>query len=292
MTARRLEILSAVPTPFDADGSVDESAARGLYERLSPVVDGLFVGGTTGEFPALDDAERTRLVPLAIAAVGSDRVVANVGAASARQAVGLARAAAEAGATRMAAITPFYLAASIEGCIRYYASIKDAAPDVALYAYAFPDVAGTELPPDALGRLADVGVEGIKTSGAAAARVEEYVATAPVGFAVWSGNDADMPRLAACGARGTVSGVSSVAPAPFARLSRALADGDDVAAARLQREVAELVALLGPSIARLKAGLTALGMPMGECRMAIDAPDADLLARIHAVTSRSLGISA
>ena len=51
-------VYSAVPTLFSGDGELDRDANRALYKLVAGLVDGLFVAGTTGEFPALDDAER------------------------------------------------------------------------------------------------------------------------------------------------------------------------------------------------------------------------------------------
>jgi 4-hydroxy-tetrahydrodipicolinate synthase len=280
MTNLPLEILSAVPTPFLPDRSLDIPSLRALFDRLEPAVDGLFVSGTTGEFPALTDEERRTILELALAAVGPERVVAHVGAATAHHASALTRAAVASGALRVAAITPYFLTASTDGIVRYFEEIVAAARGVAVYAYVFPDVAGTDLAPSEVPLLAEVGVSGIKVSGLASGRVADYVANAPEGFAVWSGNDADLPRLAACGARGTVSGVSAVLPEPFVRVREALHSQDTAVVEPAQRYVEELVALLGPSIARLKAGLAAQGLGSERCRMSIDRPDPVLAARI------------
>src|SRR5438094_783291 len=104
-------VLSAVPTLFDADGEVDPGANQALYKLVAGLVDGLLVAGTTGEFPALEDAERLSLFELALAEAGPDRVIAHIGAPDARHAIRLARAAVTLGATRIAAITPYYLPA-------------------------------------------------------------------------------------------------------------------------------------------------------------------------------------
>jgi 4-hydroxy-tetrahydrodipicolinate synthase len=280
-----LEILSAVPSLFQSDGSPDRTAQRALFDRLEPLVDGLFVGGTTGEFPALTDAERLDQFTEALTVVGPARLVAHVGAASARQAAGLTRNAVAEGVTRVAAITPYYLPATIVGTLRYYERIVEAAGGAAVYGYLFPDVAGTDIPPMAVRRLADVGLRGIKVSGGASGRVAEYVAAAPTGFLVWSGNDADLPRLARCGARGVVSGVSAVAPQPFVRLRDALRHGRQEIAEASQAEVVRLVSLLGPSVARLKAGLAALGQGHPHCRMAIDEADSAIKAEIVGVVT-------
>ncbi len=104
-------VFSAVPTLFGPDGELDPGANRALYKVLAGQLDGLLVAGTTGEFPALDDAERLSLIELALAKAGPERVIAHIGAPDARHASRLAQAAVALGATRIAAITPYYLPA-------------------------------------------------------------------------------------------------------------------------------------------------------------------------------------
>ena len=78
------------------------------------------MAGATGEFPALDDAERLALIELALAEAGPERVIAHIGAPDARHAARLARAAVGLGATRLAAITPFYLPARPDELSAHY----------------------------------------------------------------------------------------------------------------------------------------------------------------------------
>lgn len=264
------EILSAIPTPFTPDGTLDLPAFRANLDRLVSSVDGVFVAGTTGEFPALDDAERLLLFEAALAVFGPDRVVAHVGAATTRQAAELLSAAIAIGAARFAAITPYFLAASTSGVAAYYRHLKDIAGQRALYAYVFPEVAGTDVLPDALHALVEAGIDGIKVSGRASARVREYLAAAPEGFALWSGNDADLPAVLEAGGRGTVSGVSAVCPRPWAAFRDAAQTEDLTARADAQRRIEALVPLLGPSITALKYGLDHLGLTGGSVRMSID----------------------
>ena len=72
-------VFSAVPTLFSSDGEVDTGANRALYKHLAGLLDGLFVAGTTGEFPALDDAERLSLIEVALAEAGPGRVIGLIG---------------------------------------------------------------------------------------------------------------------------------------------------------------------------------------------------------------------
>ena len=118
------------------------------------------MAGTTGEFPALEDAERLSLFELALAEAGPDRVIAHIGAPDARHAARLARAAVALGATRIAAITPYYLPARPDELAGHYRRIRDAAPGAELYAYIFPERTGLPVPPPLFAQVAERGGPG------------------------------------------------------------------------------------------------------------------------------------
>ena len=173
-------VFSAVPTLFSSDGEVDTGANRALYKHVAGLLDGLFVAGTTGEFPALDEAERLSLIELALAEAGPDRVIAHVGTPDARHSARLARAAAALGATRLAAITPYYLPARPDEVCDHYRRIRDAAASAELYAYIFPERTGLRVPPPLFAAVAEAaGLAGGKLSGSAAGELAGYVAAAP-----------------------------------------------------------------------------------------------------------------
>ena len=282
--ALKPEILSAVTTAFTDAGELDPSAFEANLERLEALSDGVFVAGTTGEFRALSPQEHSELVKVALGVFGPQRVVVHVGAASTRQAVELARRAARFGAQRFAAITPYYLAASPHATGDYLSAIKTTCGGE-VYGYLFPDVAITDITPDQLGPLLDAGIDGLKLSGRASTRVEAYLARAPQGFKLWSGNDADLPHILAAGGTGTVSGCSSVCPQPWVDFREAYRAGDQTRLAQAQVQIEQVVAALGPSIAHLKHGLDLQGLAGGDCRMSIDSPDAATRAAIaEAVT--------
>src|ERR1035438_204646 len=109
VTSAKAAVIAAVPTPFDPDGALDLASARRLFASVAGFdVEALMVAGTTGEFPALTIEERQQLFGVALDVAGPDRVMAHVGASSAYEAVALTNAACTAGATRLAAITPYY----------------------------------------------------------------------------------------------------------------------------------------------------------------------------------------
>jgi 4-hydroxy-tetrahydrodipicolinate synthase len=274
-------IFSAIPTLFSSDGEVDLDGNRALCKRVAGLLDGLFVAGTTGEFPALDDAERLSLIELALAEAGPDRVIAHVGAPDARHAARLASAAAALGATRLAAITPYYLPARPDEVGDHYRRIRDAVPDRELYAYIFPERTGLRVPPPVFAAVASAAeLAGAKLSGSAATDLAGYVAAAP-GRRMFSGDDSNPAATVRAGGAGLISGRSGAYPEVYAALVAALRAGDEEAAARHQLLLDRIVAL-GASIGRLKHALQLRGLGGTTARMAVDPPDASLSAAIAA----------
>jgi 4-hydroxy-tetrahydrodipicolinate synthase len=273
-------VFSAVPTLFGADGELDPGANRALYELVAGLVDGLFVAGTTGEFPALEDAERLSLFELALAEAGPDRVIAHIGAPDARHAARLARAAVALGATRIAAITPYYLPARPDELAGHYRRIRDAAPGPELYAYIFPERTGLHVPPPLFAQVAGLaGLAGAKVSGSASAELPGYVAAAP-GLRIFSGNDASPWASMRAGGAGVISGRSSAYPEVYAALRH-----DEAEQERLDRIVG-----LGASIGRLKHALRVRGVAGSPAaRMTVDPPDPGLAAAIAAEVTAAAG---
>jgi 4-hydroxy-tetrahydrodipicolinate synthase len=274
-------VFSAVPTLFTSDGSVDLAANRTLYKHVAGLLDGLLVAGTTGEFPALDDGERLSLIELGLAEAGPDRVIAHIGAPDARHACSLAQAAVALGATRLAAITPYYLPARPDEVVSHYGRIRSAAASAELYAYIFPERTGVRVAPSVFATVADAaGLAGAKLSGSAAGELADYVAAAP-GLRMFSGDDSDPAAIMRAGGAGLISGRSGAYPEVYASLSAALRAGDLDAAARHQVVLDRIVAL-GASIGRLKYALTLRGLGGTTARMTVDPPDASLSAAIAA----------
>lgn len=274
-------VLAAVPTPFDADGSLDLALARRLLRFLADRVDGLFVAGTTGEFPALDGDERIALIETAIEVAGPDRVIAHIGAPDAYHAARLAREAAALGAARIAAITPYYMAASPAEVTAYYLRIREAAPAAGLYAYIFPERTGLTVTPQQFCELADnVGLAGAKFSGAAARNVAECAAARP-GLRIFSGDDTDLAATLRAGGAGIISARSAAYPEVFAALSAALAAGPAGAGAAAARQAdVSAIASLGASVGLVKAALRVRGFGPMAARMPAAEPDEATAARL------------
>lgn len=264
----RAEVLAAVPTFFDAAGELDRATTVAHHAALAGRVDGVFVAGTTGEFPALDRSERHTLTGLALDAFGPDRVVVHVGAASTRESVALTRDAVALGARRVAALTPYYLPVDTAAVARHLAAVVDAAGPARVYGYLFTERTGVTLDPAELGAMAaEVGLAGVKLSGAANERMAEYAAALPAGARLWSGADTTLPAVVRAGGAGIVSGLSAAFPEPFTALADAVAAGDAAAERSAQVRADAVLDALAGTVEGIKAALHHLGFGTGALRM-------------------------
>ncbi|MDP3949970.1 dihydrodipicolinate synthase family protein [Microbacterium sp.] len=271
----RYDILTAVPTAFHRDGSLDLEGSRAIFRFVGESGnEGAFVLGTTGEFPAVDVAEFTSLVEAALAELADRmRVVVHVGQPSTFEAVRLTRIARELGATEFAALTPYYLRSTDDAIFDYYQAVSDAVGDGRLYVYIYPARSGNPVSPELLVQLSTLpNVVGAKISELSLDDIAEYRSVVPSDFELYTGADRDLIAAVGSGAQGVVSGVSSVTPKPFRSLADAARSGDAAAIASAQDAVDEVVALIGGDMARMKEGYRALGVTDTHCRMAIAEP--------------------
>ncbi|WDZ83361.1 dihydrodipicolinate synthase family protein [Micromonospora cathayae] len=266
-------LISALPTLFDAHGAVDLGATRAAYTPLAETdLDGVFVAGTTGEFTTLDDEERLAVCAVAADVFGPERTYWHVGAASAYQAARLTASAVDRGARRLAVLTPYYFPATGSALLGYYQAVVAAAAGVPVYGYLFAARTTVPVSPDLLARLAATGLAGVKVSGEPTATVGAHVAAlAGTGLPVYSGADAEFAEVVAVGGAGVVSGVSSVLPKPFLEVRDALRAGDaDALAVARERARRAVDATRQGNLAHLKAVLDLRGVPAGGLRAPLD----------------------
>lgn len=271
----RYDILTAIPTAFHRDGSLDLDGSRAIFRYVGESGnEGAFVLGTTGEFPAVDVTEFTALVEAALAELADRmRVVVHVGQPSAFEAVRLTRIARDLGATEFAALTPYYLRSTDDAIFDYFQAVSDTVGDGRLYVYIYPARSGNPVSPELLVRLSTLpNIVGAKVSELSLDEIAAYRAVVPEDFELYTGADRDLIAAAGVGAQGVVSGVSSVTPKPFRALADAGRSGDSAAIVAAQVDVDEVVSLIGGDMARMKEGYRVLGVTDAHCRMAIAEP--------------------
>jgi 4-hydroxy-tetrahydrodipicolinate synthase len=205
-------IIPATPTPFTPAGELDEDCLRRLIEGfIKAGVHGISVGGSQGEFYALDRAERIRLIEVAVgAAAGRVPVYAGTGATTTREAVILAQAAEQAGADVAMVITPYFIAPSPAELLAHYRAVA-AATSLPVLVYTNPPRTGVTISPDLWRQCAGIpNVAGIKDSSGDLSLVIGYLAAA--GKPVFCGRDTLAFAMLAHGAAGAISPAACVFP--------------------------------------------------------------------------------
>ncbi|MGZ4186482.1 MAG: 4-hydroxy-tetrahydrodipicolinate synthase [Solirubrobacteraceae bacterium] len=157
-------ILTAMVTPFDADGHVDEEAAvRLMHHLVEHGSDGLVVCGTTGEASTMTDEEHLGVIALAVQEMkGRCTVVAGVGSNDTRHAVHLTERATELGADALLSVNPYYNRPNRRGIIRHYEEVNRAT-NLPILLYNIPQRTASDLPNDLLAELAQLdNIYGVK----------------------------------------------------------------------------------------------------------------------------------
>lgn len=290
-----LRVIAALPTPFASDGRLDLEAAGKLFSSVAASgVDGVFIGGTTGEFVALRPEERMALVEVAMECCPEVDVYPHIGASSAWEASRLAQHAAQAGATRAAAVTPYYFPVVDAEIEHYYREVTAAARPMDLFGYSIPAFAGNGIEASLLERLLAIpNFRGVKTSIQDLSVLRDLVRVANGLGLVYVGNDRLIAEGIGIGAAGMVSGPASAVPEPYLALANALARGDDQRA-ECARDLIDLVASEtgGGNIALIKLALEIRGLPGGRTRVPFPAPvvsDARRLEKLIEHVNTQLG---
>jgi 4-hydroxy-tetrahydrodipicolinate synthase len=157
-------ILTAMVTPFDADGRVDEEAAvRLMHHLVEHGSDGLVMCGTTGEASTMTDEEHLGVIALAVEEMkGRCTVVAGVGSNDTRHAVELTERATELGADALLSVNPYYNRPNRRGIVRHYEEINRAT-NLPILLYNIPQRTASDLPNDLLAELAQLdNIYGVK----------------------------------------------------------------------------------------------------------------------------------
>jgi 4-hydroxy-tetrahydrodipicolinate synthase len=193
----------ALVTLFDSGGRLLASQTGALAARIVAAgATSVLVAGTTGEFYALDDAERTQLVMAVREAVPADiPVIAHIGGVTADRSAAMARAAAAAGADALIALPN--AAADLRS---YYGQIIEAAAGLPVLAYHLPAAGGVV----GVGEIAGLGVAGIKDSSADGSRLATEVYTLEA--EIYTGAHTLLGLAHAIGAAGAFLGIANVRP--------------------------------------------------------------------------------
>ncbi|MFJ6217395.1 4-hydroxy-tetrahydrodipicolinate synthase [Streptomyces sp. NPDC092296] len=272
-------VLTAMVTPFTADGSLDLDGAQRLAVHLVDAGnDGLVISGTTGESPTTSDAEKARLVRAVVEAVG-DRahVITGVGTNDTRHSVELARQAETAGAHGLLAVTPYYSKPPQEGLVRHFTAVADAT-GLPVMVYDIPARCGVALSQETLARLGEhpriVANKDAKGDLSAASW-----AIARSGLAWYSGDDVLTLPLLSVGAVGLVSVVGHLVAPELRLMVETFLAGDHAKATGIHQSLLPVFTGIfrTQGVITTKAALNLLGLPAGPLRLPLlEATDAEI----------------
>ena len=239
--------ITALATPFAADGAVDTDAfARLIDAQLAGGTSAVVVAGSTGEAAALEDSEYRALLAFAVHRIGGRvPVLAGTGASATARTVALTRLAADIGADAALVVTPPYVRPTQDGLLAHYRAVADDG-GIPVVLYNVPPRTGCDLQPDTAGELAaHPNIIAIKEARPEPERMEALLRHRGEGFAVLSGDDPTASRAMLAGADGVISVASNVVPAAFARLCALARAGDAAGAEALDARLAALYRFLG-----------------------------------------------
>ncbi|HIY95719.1 MAG TPA: 4-hydroxy-tetrahydrodipicolinate synthase [Candidatus Rothia avicola] len=234
-------LLTAMVTPFAANGEVDEQATAVLAANLvDRGHDGLIVCGTTGEYSTMTDKENENVFRIVKEAVGGRaKIVAGVGSNDTAHTLHLASRAEAVGVDGLLVVTPYYNKPTQTGLEAHFRTVADAVKTPVML-YDIPGRAGIPITPAVYRALADheniVAVKDAKADFTAATEVME---TTDLDY--YSGDDGLTLPWLAMGAVGLVGVTSHVAPEHFRQLIDATVTGDLATAQKLHLDLAPVV---------------------------------------------------
>ena len=265
-------VLTAMVTPFAADGQVDlDQAARLADHLVSNGSDGLVVCGTTGESPTLSWAEQHELFAVVKGAVaGRASLLAGSGSNCTAEAVEATREAAALGADGALVVVPYYNKPPQDGLAAHFRAVAEAAPELPLMLYNIPGRTGTSLAPETVAGLLDLpNVVSFKAASGTTEEVSALRAVCGERLAIYSGDDALTLPMLAVGAVGVVSVASHVVGPQINAMVQAFVSGDTARALALHEQLLPLCKALfcTTNPIPVKAALELSGWPVGAPRL-------------------------
>jgi len=271
-------VLTAMVTPFAADGSLDEDAAARLMRHLlANGSDGYVLAGTTGEGATLSDAEKRRLWEVGVAeAAGAATVIAGTGTYDTAHSVRLTREAAAVGVDAVLVVTPYYLRPNRRGILAHFTAVAEAA-EIPVILYNIPSRCAIDLPNDLLEELAGI-------PNVVAVKQARYDDLAPIdGLDLLAGNDDMLADVLDLGGTGGILVASHLA----GREMRRMIDEPE-ARHELHASLSDLFEALSVTTNPMpvKAALRLAGHEVGSFRLPLVEPSEEELSVIRVALER------
>ncbi|PSL36377.1 4-hydroxy-tetrahydrodipicolinate synthase [Planomicrobium soli] len=265
------QVVTAMVTPFDANGEIDFQATKTLVEYLiSNGSDGLVVAGTTGESPTLSSEEKVELFKFVVATVnGRIPVIAGTGSNNTRASISLTKQAEEAGVDGIMLVAPYYNKPSQEGMFQHFQAIA-AVTSLPVMLYNIPGRSVVNMSAELIIRLSEIdNIVSVKEASGDLDAMAAIIEGTPDTFSLYSGDDGLTLPVLAIGGHGIVSVASHVIGSEMQEMISSFKQGDTVSAASAHRQLLPIMKALfaAPNPTPVKTALNLTGVPVGGVRL-------------------------
>ncbi len=270
-------LLTAMVTPFDAEGEVDYEQAKNLARALlDSGSDGLIISGTTGESPTLSREEKLRLFAEVKSAIANRGIIiAGTGSYNTRESQELTKEAERIGVDACLLVVPYYNRPTQQGLFEHFEAIAQATT-LPCILYNVPSRTVANLASDTVIKLSQIdNIVGVKEASGNLRQVAEIVQRTRDDFLVYSGNDADTLLILALGGYGVISVASHLVGIQIKEMIERFLSSRTQEAASIHCHLLPLIdaMFVNPNPMPVKYALNYLGFPAGKPRLPLVNPD-------------------
>lgn len=280
-------LLTAMITPFHADGSVNyEGAAELARYLIANGSDGLVVGGSTGEAATMTAEEKLKLFEVVLDAVG-DRatIIAGTGSNDTMASVRFTQAAEKVGVHGALVVGPYYNKPTQEGFYQHFKTIAEATT-LPIMLYNVPGRTASNVAPETVARLAQIpNIVAIKEASGNVEQATEIVRTTPPDFKVYSGDDALTLPILAVGGCGIISVAGHVVGNQIQAMIGAFLAGDMNKAQQINLSLLPVFKsmFIVTNPIPVKAAVGLMGLPAGAFRLPLTPADDAVVAKLKEI---------
>ncbi len=290
MPAEIGRLITAMVTPFDAEGNVDYDQAKRLaVALLDSGSDGLVITGTTGEGPALSMEEKARLYGEVKDAIG-DRgaVIAGTSDNNTNASLELSREAEQVGADALLLTVPAYNKPPQEGLYQHFKALAECT-NLPGMLYNVPSRTSLNMTNETTVRLSEIdNILGIKEASSDPVQIAKVIRDTPDDFRVWSGNDDETFGIMSMGGYGVVSVAAHLVGNQIKQMMGYTLEGDIESAGAEHLRLLDIFKglFIVSNPIPVKYGLNRSGFNVGNPRLPLVPPDENTAAQLDALLER------
>ena len=282
-------LLTAMVTPFNADGSVNYEKVADLAEWLiNNGSDGLVVAGSTGEAATMSAEEKLELFRVVVNRINKRvPVIAGTGSNNTADSIKMTKMAEAMGVDGVLIVGPYYNKPTQEGFYQHFAAVAQSTA-LPIIVYNVPGRTASNIAPATVARLAEdfENIVAIKEAAGNVAQVAELYTVLPEDFTIYSGDDGLILPFMSGGATGLISVLSNIGGGILQDVMQAYEDGRVKEAAKLNAKMVPLAnaMFIETNPIPVKAAVTLVtGIDAGQPRLPLTPMEAANKAKMTAV---------